>query len=257
MSGALPVNRAALWSARNVDAEGHAMAAASLRTPRTVVLCSPKGGSGKTTMCQNLLPLAAQEGLRVLGVDFDPQQTLTKWGKRRLVTGEVRPETAMFDVLPADILNDWHTVQETIAVYDLAFVDMLPSVDHCLPQVLEICSAADLVIVTTQASMNDFDSTGPWLTRLAEMGVHVAAVLNRANEREVFVRALKEQLNHLAPLCPVTVRNLTDAHATHVDGLSAADNFKSKARADFAAVWDYVRREAKVGFPGKIGVARA
>lgn len=207
-------------------------------------------------MCQNLLPLAAQEGLRVLGVDFDPQQTLTKWGKRRLVTAEARPGIAMFDVLPADILNDWHTVQDAIAGYDLAIVDMLPSVDHCLPQVLEVCSSADLVVVTSQASMNDFDGPGPWLTRLAEMGVHVTAVLNRANEREVFVRALKEQLNHLAPLCPVTVRNLTDAHASHVDGMSAADNLKSKVRPDFVAVWDYVRREAKLGLPAKKRASR-
>jgi chromosome partitioning protein len=233
------------------------MAAASSQTPRTVVLCSPKGGSGKTTICQNLLPLAAQEGLRVLGVDFDPQQTLTKWGKRRLAATETRPDLAVFDVLPANILNDWRTVQETASSYDLTIVDMLPSVDHCLPQVLDVCSAADLVVVTSQASMNDFDSTGPWLTRLAEMGVPVAAVLNRANEREVFVRALKEQLNRLAPLCPVAVRNLTEAHASHVDGLSAADNLKSKARPDFAAVWDYVRREAGIVLPAKQGGRRA
>ncbi|MDQ1081974.1 ParA family protein [Pseudoroseomonas cervicalis] len=215
--------------------------------PRLVVFCSPKGGSGKTTFCQNLLPLAAQEGYRALGVDFDPQQTLTKWGRRRLATAEARPEIAAFDVLPADILNDWQAVRQAAQGHDLVIVDMLPSVDHCLPQVLEVCTAADLVVVPSQATMNDADSTGPWLTRLSEMGVKTAAVLNRANEREVFVRALKEQFNRLAPLCPVTVRNLSDAHLGHVDGLSAADNPKSKSRPDFVAVWDYVRREA--GFP--------
>lgn len=215
--------------------------------PRLVVFCSPKGGSGKTTFCQNLLPLAAQEGYRALGVDFDPQQTLTKWGRRRLATAEARLEIAGFDVLPADILNDWHAVRQAAQGHDLVIVDMLPSVDHCLPQVLEVCSAADLVVVPSQATMNDADSTGPWLTRLTEMGVKTAAVLNRANEREVFVRALKEQFNRLAPLCPVTVRNLSDAHLGHVDGLSAADNPKSKSRPDFVAVWEYVRREA--GFP--------
>lgn len=179
----------------------------------------------------------------MLGVDFDPQQTLTKWASRRLANGESKTKHASFDVLPADILNDWNQVREAARQYDLAVIDMLPSVDHCLPQVLEVCSAADLVIVPSQATMNDADSTGPWLSRLSEMGINIAAVLNRANEREVFVRALKEQFNRLAPLCPVTVRNLSDAHLGHVDGLSAADNPKSKSRPDFAAVWDYVRRE--------------
>ncbi len=220
---------------------------ASIRDRRCciIVMCSPKGGTGKTTFTQNLLSLVASEGLNAVGVDFDPQRTLTKWFARREEAAGKKRELPMFDILPASIA-EWQKVLAAVADYDVAVIDLLPSVDHCLPEVHGLCEAADLVLVTTGATMNDLDSTGPWVTELKRLGFCVATCMNRANRREVFFEAARAQLNRIGTLCPVEVRNLSDAHAYAVDGLTAVDKPKSKAGADFRAVWDFVRREDRV-----------
>jgi chromosome partitioning protein len=148
----------------------------------------------------------------------------------------------MFDVMPAPIAQ-WQQVLKAVAGYDLAVIDMLPSVDHCIAEVHGVCEAADLVFVPTGATMNDLDSTMPWISQLSQLGFSVSAVLNRANRREVFFEAARAELNAIGRLCPVEVRDLSDAHTPHVDGLAAVDKAKSKSAADFQSVWKYVSRE--------------
>jgi chromosome partitioning protein len=212
---------------------------------RIVVLSSPKGGTGKTTFAMNFLSLASREGHKCLGVDLDPQETLVKWARRRDVTAEKCTELPMFDVLPAPITH-WQQVLEASQQYDIAIIDMLPSVDHCISEVHGLCQAADLVLVPTGATMNDLDSNMPWITQLNNLGFRVAACLNRANRREVFFEAARGELNGIGRLCPVEVRYLTDAHSPHIDGLAAVDKVKSKSGADFESVWRYVSREIGV-----------
>jgi chromosome partitioning protein len=188
----------------------------------------------------------AQEGLRVIGVDLDPQGTLSKWFARREKTAERNPNLASFDLMPAD-LTQWERVVEAVSDYDVAVIDTLPSVKHAIGDVRALCEAADLVLVTTGATMSDIDSTMPWARELGSLGIRFALCMNRANRRELFFAEARAHLNRLGRLCPVEVRNLSDAHAFSVDGLSAADKPKSKARVDFVAVWDFVRREVGVG----------
>ncbi len=215
------------------------------RRCRVIVMCSPKGGTGKTTFTQNLLPLMAQDGLRVIGVDLDPQGTLAKWFARREKACERDPKLANFDLMPAD-LTQWEGVIEAVANYDVAVIDTLPSVRHAIGDVRALCEAADLVLVTTGATMSDIDSTIPWARELGRLGIRFALCMNRANRRELFFGEARAHLDKLGLLCPVEVRNLSDAHAFSVDGLAAADKPKAKARADFIGVWDFVRREADV-----------
>ncbi|MBI0538224.1 ParA family protein [Roseomonas sp. KE2513] len=209
---------------------------------RIIVMSSPKGGTGKTTFTQNLLPLFAQEGLSVVGVDLDPQRTLSKWFARREAAADRKANLPMFDVLPTEIAN-WQKVLAAVQPYDVAIIDMLPSVDDCIAEVHGLCEAADLVVVTTGATMSDLDATGPWVAELNRLGFKVATFMNRANRREVFFEAARGQLNKLGALCPVEVRNLSDAHSHSVEGLAAVDKPKAKSRADFTNVWHYVRRQ--------------
>lgn len=209
---------------------------------RTIVISSPKGGTGKTTLAMNFLTLAAAEGRRVLGVDMDPQETLVKWARRRGESAQKNAQLPMFDVLPAPI-SQYQQALDAARTYDVAMIDMLPSVDHCLPAVHALCEAADVVLVPTRPTMNDLDSTIPWIRELSNLGFNVVACMNQAARREVFFEAARAQLNSVGPLCPVEVRYLSGAHVPAVEGLSASDFPKAKAGSDFASVWEFVRRE--------------
>jgi hypothetical protein len=50
---------------------------------RTIAFLTQKGGAGKTTLAASLAEVAASTGESVIALDLDPQQSLTRWGKRR------------------------------------------------------------------------------------------------------------------------------------------------------------------------------
>jgi len=213
---------------------------------RIIALNSPKGGTGKTTFAQNLLPLLAGDGLNVLGVDLDPQETLSKWFTVRQQTAERRKRAPLppFDVMPLH-LRRWRQAVEHAQRngYDAIIFDLPPSVLDVIEEVDALCRAADLVVVTTAATFNDLSSTLPWIESLARKKFKFASCLNRANRREVAFEVARASLNKLGPMCPVEVRSLSDTHAYAMEGLAAVDKPKSKAAADFTGVWHYLRRE--------------
>src|SRR5437764_14586791 len=50
---------------------------------RTIALVSQKGGVGKTTLAINLAAAAQRDGLQVVIVDTDPQQSTYEWYRGR------------------------------------------------------------------------------------------------------------------------------------------------------------------------------
>jgi chromosome partitioning protein len=213
---------------------------------RIIVLNSPKGGTGKTTFAQNLLPLLARDGLNVLGVDLDPQETLAKWFAVRQQTANRRKRAPLppFDVMALPLRRWRHALEHAEREgYSAVLFDLPPSVLDVIEEVDALCRVADLVVVTTAATFNDLSSTLPWIESLARKKVKFTACINRANRREVAFEVARASLNKLGPICPVEVRALSDTHAHAMEGLAAVDKLKSKAAADFTGVWHYLRRE--------------
>lgn len=208
---------------------------------KIITVCSPKGGTGKTTVAQNLLVQFANAGFRVLGVDFDPQQTLSKWAKRR----EATKNRAFFSVSALDI-SDWSRLSELAEEYDIIIADLLPGVEGDISSVHDLCRSSSLVVVPTGLTMSDLDSTEPWVKQLQELDVRAVMAMNRANPRESFFAAARNHLNGIGTVCPVEIRQLADAHQFSIDGLAAADKPRCKAYPDFAALFNFVKRESGV-----------
>ncbi|MFL5279799.1 MAG: AAA family ATPase [Rhodopila sp.] len=82
-------------------------------------MCSPKGGVGKTTITRCLLVAGAQAGLSVVGLDFDPQQSLGKWATRREKTRQALPSETFvsvpvhsFDLSECSLIPSFYTVAD-------------------------------------------------------------------------------------------------------------------------------------------------
>lgn len=208
---------------------------------KIITICSPKGGTGKTTITENLLVLFTQAGQTAIGVDFDPQQTLLKWYSRR----QRNAAAPQIDCAEAR-LSDWQAVLNHVQQYDVAIFDLPPGMESEIVAASELCRASDLVLVPSAMKLADIDSVGPWIAELDQQGIPNALVMNHANPRERFFKEARAEMNRLGTLCPIEIRNLADAHQHVVDGLTASDRPKTASASDFRQVFDYVCNRLKM-----------
>ena len=91
---------------------------------RRIIFASPKGGSGKSTVCRNLAVAAAHDGMGTVTADLDPQATLTIWSRRR---AKNLPAIPHFKVAwgDADALLD----DGELEGHEALFVDTPPSIE--------------------------------------------------------------------------------------------------------------------------------
>jgi chromosome partitioning protein len=183
------------------------------RAGRVILLSSPKGGTGKSSIARNLLVAAARERLSVLGIDFDQQGTLAKWAERRGRLRQVEPGLAQVEVRPARI-STWRQAMATAADFDVTIVDTAPSIEAQYNAAIALAGAAHVVLVPVGQTQDDIDSASPWMEMLRKAGVRASFVINRANRRTRSYDKARASLLGFGPLAPVEIPLLEDIHVT-------------------------------------------
>ena len=209
---------------------------------RILLISSPKGGSGKSVLSRHLLVSAAQAGVKAIGLDFDRQQTLTKWAARRTRTREAFPDFADTVVEPVS-LQDWRGALHCVESYQLAILDTPPSVEDHLPAIDGLGEAADLILVPAVCTQDDVESVAPWVKALAGKGFTCSVILNRANRRTTSYARMRGVLVKAGAVCPTELPQLEDIHVPSIKGLTLLDYSKSRGIDPFEEIWAYVRRE--------------
>ncbi len=152
----------------------------------TVTIAQQKGGSGKTSLAAHLAVawshpprggLDDGSPLRVVALDLDPQESLSKWFEIRVARGE---ETGLLDVRRAAgwRFNGEHARAKREA--DIILVDLPPGTDSVNATAIR---AADLVVVPLQLSPMDLWATGPTIEIANKTGTQPLLVLNRVPAR--------------------------------------------------------------------------
>jgi chromosome partitioning protein len=209
---------------------------------RTLLISSPKGGSGKSVLSRHLLVIAAQAGIHAIGLDFDRQQTLAKWAARRIRTREAFPDFAS-TIVESVPLQDWRGALRRTVGYQLAIIDTPPSVEDHLPAFDALGEMADLILVPAVCTQDDVESAAPWVRALADKGFRCSVVLNRANRRTTSYARMRGLLVKVGAVCPTELPQLEDIHVPSTTGLTLLDYSKSRGIAPFEEIWAYVRRE--------------
>ena len=209
--------------------------------PSVVMLSSPKGGVGKSSISRNLLVSAAQAGRSVVGLDLDAQKTLTTWAERR---ERVRTALPGLPVIPVVVstLDEWRAglKQARATGADIVVVDTPPSIELNVAAIAALSAAADLTLVPSLPTQDDVDSTAPWMARLRGGNAKAAFVLNRANARTKSYTAMRAKLLGFGPLCPMEIPTLEEIHTAAGKGLGVLDLTKATSTDTFQGLWNYV-----------------
>ncbi len=210
-----------------------------------VLLSSPKGGVGKSSLSRNILASAAQAGKRAGGIDLDQQSTLKTWSERRERARSAIPGLPSVSVIAAP-LTGWREAlkQASASKPDLIVIDTPPSVEQNTPAIAALSDAATLVLVPCQPMQDDVDSTAPWMRKLLASNTRAIFVLNRANQRTKSFSSIQTKLLAFGPLCPVNIAHLEEIHFAAGKGLGVADLTKAVSRETFDGLWNFVAREA-------------
>jgi chromosome partitioning protein len=218
----------------------------SAATQRQIfTICSPKGGVGKTTITRCLLVAGAQFGLRTVGIDFDPQQSLGKWAARREKTRQALPSETFVSVpVHTFDLSEWRERVAEFSTHDLIVIDTPPGVEANLPAIRGLCEIATIVLVPTGTTRDDLDSVLPWMKELIEAKVRASFVLNKVNRRTNSFAKSRTRLIRVGPVCPIDIPALEEIHSQSDNGLTVLDMTKSKGHEPMEGLWMFAQQEA-------------
>src|SRR3954471_13540159 len=107
-----------------------------------VLLSSPKGGVGKSSLSRNILASAAQAGKQVIGIDLDQQSTLKTWSERRERARSAIPGLPSIPVIVAP-LSRWRDAlrKATESAPDVIVIDTPPSIEQNTPAIASLSDA--------------------------------------------------------------------------------------------------------------------
>jgi chromosome partitioning protein len=207
----------------------------------TIVLSSQKGGPGKTTLTWSIASAAVADGLRVLMVDLDRQQTLRTWWESRDAD---YPQMLAEDPAPEDLPDIIKAAREQ---FDLLVVDTPGQEATWIGEVMRL---ADLLIVPVRPSATDVAALGPTLDSIERAGVRMAFVFNQVRQgTKISGKALEAVAQH-GRVIPVKII----ARAVHQDsmGVSALEMKDKQARAEVVGLWQWIKED----LDGKARAAR-
>jgi len=200
---------------------------------KTLVVYSPKGGTGKTTIARNIAVAAALSGRSVATLDTDPQGTLSSWWGKR-------PDDAIpiqhFRVLLKDITSS----PEPIDGVDLLVVDT-PTAVEAFPQQTEyLLSIASLVLTPTSATGEDVESVSSAMQHIRSHRRSAAFVLNRIKPRVKESASARRALAGKGEVAPIDLPDLAEVYRTFSLGLGVQELSDTRCAEDFNALWAYV-----------------
>ncbi|MBI0538981.1 ParA family protein [Roseomonas sp. KE2513] len=212
---------------------------------RVILLHTPKGGSGKSTVARELAVAYAMAGQRTALVDLDPQGTTTGWYGRREAA-----EPVLLDGRGGapDIAG------AAAAGLDVLVIDTPPATPPFLPALIPQASA---VLVPVRPSPDDLLAAAPIAANLAGHPAW-AFVLTQAPTRSRLTMGAVRQLAALGRLAPVTIGFRADFPAAAIEGKAAVEFVSTKAAEEATQLRTYVDQMTSgkpVGTGGKRGKA--
>jgi chromosome partitioning protein len=198
----------------------------------TIAIVGQKGGTGKTTLAENLAVAATTARHSVALIDLDPQTTATNWSDRR------KSET------PTVVSCQVARLGFVLAAAQKNGVEMifLDGPGKNAEATIAAAKAADLVLIPIQPIINDSETLPAFRDLLRVTGDKPAVViLNNApiqGDRHIHAREAAEQAGFM--VCPVVLFHRAAVYDSPLPGLAVQEyEPDGKAAYEFAQLYKY------------------
>jgi len=204
-----------------------------------IAIAMQKGGVGKSTLARSLAVAATRDGLSVLILDMDAQQSVSQWAERR---------DADMPVVVFSTENELpKRLDQAKGAADLVIIDTPPARSTEAPAAVE---AADLVLIPTTPDVEPLEQMPRTLRLCRGFSRPVYAVVNMANPtgpaEVVQTREVIEAMGVRA--APVVLHRRKAHRDASASGLTVQESEPdSKAAEEVAGLWAWVRAELQNG----------
>jgi chromosome partitioning protein len=200
-----------------------------------IAIAMQKGGVGKSTLARSLAVAATRDGLSVLILDMDAQQSVSQWAERR---------DADMPVVVFSTENELpKRLDQAKGAADLVIIDTPPARSTEAPAAVE---AADLVLIPTTPDVEPLEQMPRTLRLCRGFSRPVYAVVNMANPtgpaEVVQTREVIEAMG--AQAAPVVLHRRKAHRDASASGLTVQESKPdSKAAEEVGNLWEWVRAE--------------
>jgi chromosome partitioning protein len=198
----------------------------------TIAIVGQKGGTGKTTLAENLAVAASKARKTVAVIDLDPQTTATNWRDRR------QAETPTVVSCQVNRLRFVLAEAQKNGV-EMAFLD---GPGKNAEATLEAAKAANLILIPIQPIINDIETLPAIRDLLRVAGDKPAFVIvNNApvqGSRHVHAQEAAQQAGFM--VCPIILFHRAAVHDSPLPGLAVQEyEPDGKAAQEIASLYKF------------------
>ena len=205
---------------------------------QVITIAMQKGGVGKSTLARSLAVAAARDGLSVLVIDMDAQQSVSQWAERREAD------------MPVVVFSTENELPKKLAqakdAADLVIIDTPPARSTEAPAAVEV---ANLVLIPTTPDVEPLEQMPRTLRLCRGFSRPVFAVINMANPTgPAEVSYTREVIDAMgAQTAPVVLHRRKAHRDASASGLTVQEvDAGSKAAEEVGKLWDWVRAELQI-----------
>jgi chromosome partitioning protein len=205
-----------------------------------IAVAAQKGGVGKSTLAQCLAVEGLKEGRRTAIIDMDPQQSVAKWGVRRIAKGIAVPAVIATEEKPVKAVVAELTGQGAV----LVIIDTPPLVT---PQLNAALEAATGIVLVTRPNPMDLDALLETWAIVQRLRKSAAAVIMQAPPAAQRTRAMTLTRSRLEKAgiqtCPDALTYTLSYPYAQAEALALQEREPtSRARAELAEAWGWLKR---------------
>lgn len=183
----------------------------------TVLIMSRKGGSGKSTTAMNMAAKFSQENYQVALMDFDPQQTLTKWHSRRETKLADDNQILLIDSNESSFKRDYSELEKNKC--DVLIVDTPPRLLDFHKELLE---KADFVLVPIKTTMEDLETISEVVDMIEQKEKSYGFVINETKNKTLLYLGIKDVLVEYGAVLGTVTGTVTIPEAS-IEGLALCE----------------------------------